>query len=330
MAHAHVHTDDEEHNHGHHHHPPDLSGGDWRLIAAVLANIVLTFAQIIGGLLAGSLALVADALHNLNDAASIGVAYIARRIARRPADPQRTFGYRRAEVIGGLLNLTTLLVVGVYLIYKAVERFFDPQPVQGWTVVILAGLALAVDIVTAMLTYALSKESLNVKAAFIHNVSDALASVGVIVAGTLIILYEWYWADLVATLLISGYVINQGVRLLPRAVGILMEGTPPGLELAEVAKAMEEVDGVDDAHHLHAWELGEKHRALEAHVSVSTDDLLTLENIKHRLKQMLRERFRIDHTTLELEWPEHAQGEFCGPEGCVRVEAPPAPEDQER
>ena len=179
------------------------------MVGAVLVNVLLTFAQVVGGILSGSLSLVADALHNLNDAASLGIALVARRIARRPADSRRTFGYRRAEVIGAIINLTTLIIVGLYLIYEAVSRYFDPRPIEGWVVVWVAGIALAVDIVTALLTFKLSKGNLNIRAAFIHNVSDALASVAVIVAGTLILLYDWYWADLAATVLISGYVLYQ-------------------------------------------------------------------------------------------------------------------------
>ena len=291
------------HDHGHAH------GGDRRLVGAVFVNVLLTVAQVVGGVLSGSLSLVADALHNLNDAASLGIALVARRIARRPADNRRTFGYRRAEVIGALINLTTLIIVGLYLIYEAVSRYFDPRPIEGWVVVWVAGIALAVDIVTAVLTFRLSKGNLNIRAAFVHNVSDALASVAVIVAGTLIILYDWYWADLAATVLISIYVLYQGATMMRDTMRILLEGVPPDILLEDVTSALAALPGVRDVHHLHVWQLDENHRALEAHLVVQKD-LRDGAQLRRSAREVLMEQFRIGHSTLELELP--GEVESCG------------------
>ena len=238
---------------------------DSRLVIAVGINVLLSIAQVIGGLVAGSLALIADALHNFNDAASLGIALAARRIARRPADRQRTFGYHRATTIGALINLTTLIIVGLYLLTQAVRRYFEGQAVDGWIVVIVAGIALVVDIATALLTYAGSKQSLNVKAAFIHNVSDALASVGVIVAGTLILLYDLTIADLLATVAISGYILYQGVTLIGRTIRILMESVPEDIRRDGVVRELQAIDGVLDVHHIHTCQLDEESHAFEAH-----------------------------------------------------------------
>ena len=286
------------HSNGHEH-GKDLS--DIRLVIAVAVNVGLTLAQIIGGIVSGSLSLIADALHNLNDAASLGIALFARRIARKPANKHMTFGYSRAEVIAALINLVTLIIVGLYLVYEAAFRYFEPQPIQGWIVVIVAGIALAVDIVTALLTYAMSKESLNVKAAFLHNVSDALASVGVIVAGTLIILYEFYIVDLIVTLAIAGYVLYQGFSTIGRTIGILMGATPEDCDVDAVAAAITGVDGVLGVHHVHVWELNEYDRALEAHVVTGAADLQHIESIKAEIKNHLSAEFRITHSTLEFE-----------------------------
>ena len=174
-------------HHGHNHFP-GADAGDRRVLLAVAVNVLLTAAQIIGGIVAGSLALVADAIHNLSDAISLGIAFAARRIARRPSNEAMTFGYVRAEIVAALINYTTLIVIGLYLVYEAILRFIEPQPVQGWLIVIIASVALVVDLVTALLTYTLSKHSMNIRAAFLHNVADALGSIGVIIAGTLIIL----------------------------------------------------------------------------------------------------------------------------------------------
>jgi cobalt-zinc-cadmium efflux system protein len=172
--------------HRHNHVDPDA--GDRRVAIAIAVNIGLSVAQVIGGILSGSLALIADALHNFSDAISLIIAFAARKIARRPHDETMTFGYGRVEIVAALINYTTLIIAGLYLLYEAGARFLDPQPIPGWLIIIVASVALAVDLVTATLTYTMSKDSMNIRAAFLHNVADALGSVAVIVAGTLIFL----------------------------------------------------------------------------------------------------------------------------------------------
>jgi len=274
---------------------------DSRLVWAIVANGLLTVAQMIGGVLANSLALVADALHNLNDAASLVLALVARRIGRKPPDERRTFGYRKAPVVGALINLTTLIIVGVYLIYEATLRFFERPEIGGWIIVIVAGIALVVDTITAILTFTMSKESMNIKAAFVHNVSDAMASIGVIIAGTLILLFEWYIADLIAALLISAYILWQGGTMIGGAVRILMDSAPEGFSLSRMVEAVESADGVKDIHHVHVWHLDEERVALEAHVTIDEIPPRQMEDLKKRLKTLLHDEFQIDHATLEFE-----------------------------
>jgi len=285
---------------GHHHHP-EAEMGDRRVLWAVVVNTALTVAQLVGGIIAGSLSLIADAMHNFSDAISLAIAFAARRIARRPADAAMTFGYVRAEIVAALINYTTLIIVGLYLAYEAILRFAEPHPVTGWIVVIVAGIALAVDVVTALLTYALSKKSMNVRAAFLHNVADALGSLGVIVAGTLIILYEWYIVDPLVTLLIAGYVLWQAFSEIGASVRLLMLGTPPDLDINALVDALRDVDGVHDLHHVHVWAIDENHNALEAHVVVA--DEFDDDAVKRRIKTLTRDRFDIRHTTLEIERP---------------------------
>ncbi len=293
---------------GHRHHHDVDAMGDRRLIAAIAVNMLLTLAQVIGGIVSGSLALIADALHNFSDAASLLIALVARKIGRQPADHFKTFGYKRAEVIAALINLVTLVIVGFYLIYEALWRIYEPQLIEGWTVVVVASIALVIDVVTAMLTYSLSKNSMNIRAAFLHNVSDALASVGVIVAGSLILLYEWYWTDTVLTLLIAGYVLYQAATLLPKTIHILMEGTPEDIVIINVIQVMESVEGVSNVHHVHIWQLDEHKNALEAHVVI--DDFCDIETVKTALKTELKWRFNITHSTLEFEI-EHCEKPCC-------------------
>jgi cobalt-zinc-cadmium efflux system protein len=286
---------------GHGHHHGDLSEiGERRLWWAVSANILLTIAQVIGAILSGSLSLVADALHNFSDAASLLIALVAIRIGRKPPDQFKTFGYKRAETVAALINLTTLIIIGLYLCYEAIMRFITPEPVAGWTVVIVAGIALVVDVFTALLTYSQSKTSMNIKAAFLHNVTDAMASVGVIITGTLILLYGWVWTDAAMTLIISGYVLWQGFTQIPKVIHLLMEGTPEGLSLEAVTSAMEAVDGVNNVHHVHVWQLDEHRNALEAHVVL--EESIDMDTLKIRLKKLLHDQFEIEHSTLEFEY----------------------------
>ena len=284
--------------HGHSHGDPSKIG-EKRLWWAVGANILLTVAQVIGGIVSGSLSLIADALHNFSDAASLLIALVAIRIGRKPPDQFKTFGYKRAETVAALINLTTLIIIGLYLCYEAIMRFITPEPIAGWTIVIVAGIALVVDVFTALLTYSQSKNSMNIRAAFLHNLTDALASVGVIIAGTLILLYGWVWTDAAMTLLIAGYVLYHGFAEIPKAIHLLMEGTPEGISIDDVMEAMEAIEGVNNVHHVHIWQLDEQHNALEAHVVIK--DQSDIDDMKVKLKKILKDSFSIDHSTLEFE-----------------------------
>ena len=284
--------------HHQHHHGPESDRG---LLVAVGINVLLTLAQVMGGIISGSLSLIADALHNLSDAASLGIALFARTLSRKPADEFKTFGYQRAEVIAALINLTLLVTISLYLIYEAIWRIVEPQVITGWIIILVAGIALIIDMITALITFRMSKDSINMKAAFLHNLSDALASIGVIMAGTLILLYEWYWVDTLITFLIAGFVLWQGLTLLPKTIHLLMEGTPEELSSEDIKLSAEKINQVEDVHHIHIWHLDEHRIALEAHVVVTADELKEVEVIKDKLKLLLKDEFNITHSTLEFE-----------------------------
>ncbi len=273
---------------------------------AVIVNVGLTIAQVIGGTLAGSLALIADALHNFSDAVSLIIAFAARKIARRPSDSSMTFGYGRVEIVAALVNYTTLIVIGLYLVYEATMRFFEPQGVDGWLIVIIAAIALAVDTVTALLTFRLSKGSVNIRAAFLHNVADALGSVAVIVAGTLILLYDWRLVDPLVTLLIAAYILWQAFSEIGGVIRILVLGSPPDIATEAVIDHMRSVEGVSDVHHAHFWQMDEHQNALDAHLVIAEGAWGNADAIKDAVKEALRDRFGIDHTTLEMECAKHA------------------------
>jgi cobalt-zinc-cadmium efflux system protein len=287
--------------HDHHHHI-DPDSGDARVAWAIAVNMGLTVLQVVGGILSGSLALIADALHNFSDAIALIIAFAARKIGRRPADATMTFGYRRAETVAALINYTTLIIIGLYLLYEAATRLFSPEPVDGWLVIWIAVAALVVDLVTAGLTYSLSKSSMNIRAAFLHNVADALGSVAVIIAGTTILLFDWYLIDPLITFMIAGYILWQSLREIGPVIRVLMLGTPPQLDLDTVLADINRLDGVESVHHLHVWLMEEDQAALSAHIVTSS----TSGSIRKHLKQMLKDRHSITETILEIEHPSEA------------------------
>ena len=287
MSHDHVNISDES--------------NDKRVAVAIWANGILTLVQIAGGIFAGSLALIADALHNFSDMASLVIAFAARKVARRPADARMTFGYGRIEIVAALINYTTLILVGVYLIYEGVMRMFDPPAVQGWAVVVLGSVALVVDTLTAWLTYSMQKGSVNIRALFLHNLSDALASVAVIVGGTLILLYEASWVDPAITIGIAIYILFLAVTEIGGPIRILMLGSPPDIDCSEVVDALRSSVGVHDVHHVHLWQMHEHEVALDCHVVLDDKNWEHQEARKIEIKANLKDQFGISHSSLEFE-----------------------------
>lgn len=305
----------------HHHHHVDADAGDARVLFAIVINLALTVAQLVGGAISGSLALIADAIHNLSDALSLVIAYAARRIARRPSDAVMTYGYQRAEIVAALINYTTLIVIGLYLVVEAVMRFIEPQDVDGWLVIVVAGVALVIDLATAILTGTMSKSSMNIRAVFLHNLADALGSVAVIVAGSLILLYDWRLVDPIVTLLIAGYILRQSLTEVRPVIRIVMLGSPPNIDTAKVLERMQRVRGVDGVHHVHLWQMQEDQAALEAHLAIAPGAWSDADAIKARVKRVLENEFGILHSTLEIECSIHA---------CVRPNAIGHPTGGER
>lgn len=307
--------------------------GATALVVAVALNVGLTVAEIAVGWWSGSLALVADAVHNLGDAAALVVALVAYRIARRGADARYTFGYERAELIGALINLTSLLLMGAFLVFEALERFLEPQPVATTPVMVMAAVAVIIDLGTAFVLWGLSKGSLNLRAAFLHNLTDAASSVAVILGAALIAATGWVAVDPLLTLLIAGGVLWSSFGMLKETAHILMEGTPKGLDLDGLRTALEAVPGVMKVHHVHAWQLGEAHRAVEAHVVL--EEAIQgpkLEEARCALRERLKHDFGVEHATLEMEWPSSACGDHAdlichGPAERLRSDVPgPGPD----
>jgi len=304
------------HHHGHHHGPDGADVSERRLLLSVLLNLVITVAEVIGGLVSGSLALLSDAVHNFGDTASLGISLAARRIGRRGPTPAKTFGYRRAEVIGAFINLVALVFIGLFLVKEAVERLLDPQPVDGPVMLIVATIGLLANLITALLLFRHREGSLNIRSAFLHIVTDAVSSVGVVAGGVLILLYDIRWIDPALTLVMALYILYHGIVMLRQTIDILMEGTPAEIDLDAIVEAVQALPGVRDLHHLHVWHLDETHYALEAHVVIDRADLAEMEGIKRCIKQTLHDSFHIAHATLEFEFDpcRQAGSVGCGPD----------------
>lgn len=293
-------------SHAHDHDGLDPKSGDRRVSIAIWANALLTIGQVVGGVFSGSLALIADALHNFSDMASLVIAFAARKIARRPADERMTFGYGRIEIVAALINYTSLIIIGFYLVYEGVMRIIDPPAVGGWTVIILGGVALVIDSLTALLTYSMQKGSVNIRALFLHNLSDALASIAVVAGGTLILLYDWRLVDPLVTIGIAVYILYLSFREIGQPIRTLMLGSPPDIDGESLVENIRRLPGVEDVHHIHLWQMQEHQTAMNAHVIVLAAGIEDFEIIRCRIKQALEDGFGIAHSTLELETTDRA------------------------
>jgi cobalt-zinc-cadmium efflux system protein len=303
--------------HNHHHHTHGHLEGEARLVLSIILNLIITIAQIIGGIISGSLALLSDALHNLSDTTSLGTSLIALRIAKRRPDSRRTFGYRRAQIIGAFVNLVTLAIIAFYLIYEAIERLLDPQAIDGSIMLIVATIGLLANIFTALLLHRQSKTSLNIRSAFVHIVMDAISSVGVIIGGIVILYFGLYIVDALLTVVISLYILYHTYQLLRQTTRILMQSTPADLDYEGLLKNVRSIDGVQDVHHVHIWQLDEKTTSLEAHVVINKCDLEEMERIKDQVKKQVRDLFSINHSTLEFEF---IRCDVCEDDNCYEIE----------
>ena len=290
------------HHHHHHHIEADAQGSERRLVWSIALNLLITVAEVVGGVLSGSLALLSDALHNFSDTASLGISLAARRIGRKAATSNKTFGYKRAEIIGAFVNLVTLVLIALFLIKEAVERFLNPQPIDGTIMLVVATIGLLANVVTALLLFRDAKNSLNIRSAFLHIITDAVSSVGVVLGGVLILQFQIYIVDPILTMLISLYILYHSYEMLRETIDILMESVPKNIDLDQVVAEVEAVDRVLGIHHVHVWQFGEQDVALEAHIVIDKGDLEHMEVVKHSIKDRLGEVFHIYHITLEFEF----------------------------
>ncbi len=292
------------HNHGH-------ANAGKPLKLTLLIIVVIMVAEVIGGFVANSLSLLGDAGHMLTDALAIVLSLFAIGLARRPATTRRTFGLHRAEIMAALTNGVILILISVYIFYEAYQRFIDPPEVDGPVMLIVAGIGLIANLAGILILRRSSEGSLNVKAAFWHIIGDTLSSVGVIVAGVIILLTGWYVADPILAVVIGVVIIWGAFRIVREASNILLESVPGHVKLDEVADAMKSVPGVTGLHDVHVWTITSGIYALSAHVEVEDRMVSESADVLAGLNKVLEERFDISHTTLQLECDSCPSGTAC-------------------
>lgn len=275
-------------------------------------NFSMALLEVIGGLLSGSLALVSDALHNVNDFFALLISYLAEIISKnKKSNINHTYGYRRVEILAALLNGILLLFVFIFLISEAFQRLKNPKEVEGIQTIIIGIIGLVGNILSAYLIHEDIHHNLNIKGAFLHLISDAISSVGVIIGALLIIFLKLYMADTIISLLISGFILYSSIDLIKDTLHILMEGTPKGIDIEKIQKTICEIPGVRDVHHIHIWQISTKDLLLSAHVVVEDQMVSLAEKIINEIKRVLSDKFRIHHSTLEIESENSGREQGC-------------------
>ena len=282
-------------------HKHEVKGSN--LILSILLNLLITIAQIVGGIISGSLALISDALHNFSDVLSLVFSLIAHKLSRRKASINNTFGYKRAELIAAFINAITLIIVALYLIFEAATRFFHPEPIESGLVIWLAILGIVVNGGSVLLLKKDSKHNLNMKSAYLHLLTDMMASVAVLVGGLLMKFYGWFWVDSVMTLLIAMYLIYVSYDLIKSATKMLMLFTPDFIDIKEVVREVHKIKGVNKLHHIHIWHLNDEELHLEAHLDCADDIKMSEFNVLlNEIEMVLFNKFNINHINIQPEF----------------------------
>ncbi len=284
----------EEHNHN----PAEMSGN--RFFTVTTLNVVITIAEFIGGALSGSLSLISDAFHNMGDSVSIVFSYVASRISRRRQNARNTFGYKRAEIIAAFLNSIALALICLFLIYEAINRITHPEPINGSLMLIVAVIGLIANFISAFLLSAGAKHSLNMRATYLHILSDALSSVAIIIGGVLIDLFNWTWMDPLVTVLVALYIIYESVPIVKQTGRILMQGAPD-LDYQAIKADLLKIDGVFSVHHVHAWSIDEHNVIFSAHVNMHDMKISEAEKIYTEINRVMKNKYHMCHVTIQAE-----------------------------
>ncbi len=274
-----------------------------RLLISILLNGLITAAEIAGGILSNSLALISDAIHNLSDTMALALAWVATRVGKRKPDARKTFGYKRFEILSAFINASLLTAISIYLIYAAVIRFLHPEPVKSLLMMAIAVAGLLANLASMLFLHRDSKHSLNVRAAYVHLLGDTLSSVAVVGGSVMIYYTHILWIDPALTLVISTVIIIQAYKILRESVDILMQSTPSRLNLAEIKELIEKHPLVRNLHHVHCWQLEDHEVLFEAHIEALRDMPLSESGtLMMEIEKLLSSKFNITHTTLQVEF----------------------------
>jgi cobalt-zinc-cadmium efflux system protein len=295
-----------------HHHEDHLNGVSTRPLKITLVLVlVIMVAEIIGGFLSNSLALLSDAGHMLTDALALALSMFAMNLSRRPATPTRTYGYHRAEIMAALINGTVLVLVSVFIFYEAYQRFNELPAVKSPLMLAVAVIGLVANLIGMLLLKRGSRNSINIRAAFWHVIGDTLSSVGVIIAGVIIYFTGWYMADPIIAVIIGIVILWGAVRIVKESVDILLESVPEHVEMDKVAAAVKAVPGVVDMHDVHIWTITSGIYALSAHLSIADQTVSQSCDVLTKVNHVLADDFNITHTTLQLECKDCPTGVMC-------------------
>ncbi|MBF0209373.1 MAG: cation transporter [Desulfamplus sp.] len=314
----HHHPEDAHHLHHHHHnhdYSPESNTGA-RLLITLILNFIIPVSQIIGGIVANSVALISDAVHNFSDFTAILISYIAFRIGQRGATLFNTFGYRRAEIMAAMINVLLLTAASGVILYHAVQRFFNPETVNGIPVMILAGIGIIGNGISALMLHRDAAHNLNMRGAFLHMIGDLLTSVVVLINGFILMFYDWYWLDPLLSVVIVIFILKNSWSLLKDAVSVLMNATPSYVPLENVKKLIESMPGVVGVHYLHAWQISSSNTAFSCHVVVPDQLISQSSQLLEEIKHQLFHKFKIDHPILQFEIKECGKGSLLCEMSC--------------
>ncbi len=289
------------HNHAHNHSHQKLTGRN--LLFSIVLNIGITAAQVVGGLVSGSLSLLSDALHNFSDVVSLIVSYFANQLVKKEASIKRTFGFKRAEIMAAFINAASLIIIAIVLVFEAIERLQDPQEISAGLVIILSIVAIFGNGFSVLLLRKDSKVNMNMRSAYLHLITDLMASVAVLIGGLLMKFYQLFWVDSALTFAIAIYLIVVGYDLLKKSFRVLMLYTPDTIKVKEIVSVINALPKVKSIHHIHVWQLNEEEAHLEAHIDFEEDIKVSeFGEILHNIEDILDEKFDINHVTLQPEY----------------------------
>ncbi len=286
---------------GHHHHHSEVNSKG-KLFATMLLNFLITIVEILGGIYSGSLSLISDAIHNFSDGISIIISYFAIKIAGLPKNEKYTFGYKRAEIFAALINSTVLIIISFFLIKEAIEKFSNPSTISGDIMILVASIGLISNVIGTFLLKEGAKSSINIKSTYLHLLSDALSSVGVIIGGVLILVFDIYWVDPILTILISLYILYESYDIVKEAVNIFMMASPQTNNIEDIVKSIKLIHGIRGVHHVHYWQLSDDQTHLEAHIEADDNKLSELDSVRKEIEELLHHDFDIEHITLQFEF----------------------------